>query len=462
MAISGSTVWEIRQGGDDTNGGGYVATGTDYTLQDTAQLSLTDLACTTGGVILTSATGGFTAAMIGNLIHINTGTNFVVGFYEIVGHTDTNTITLDRDPTSGGNGSSGEGKVGGALASLGMVGWAWTQTGSDSNTTIANTHTVFVKYSATSYTMDNTVNASGGAIILAANRSCYIIGYDDDRSIECQPINRPYINLNARSVANGYYLQFLGSTYGYCSYCRNLIFDYTVELDTQYILGGGYYIVFFENIKVIGQRSATGTQRGISSRPYYAFANAAFINCEAYGGSRMSYAGYFYNCFFYKVSSYAYYYASQAIDCVAYDCSTGFYNTGLFGFKNCIADNCDAGYVCYTARRVHLIDCVATNITENAFYGTTGSLQMLNCATGNVGTRSSITGKVIDINPILLPDSGPYWVDAANFDFRPTELAKDLLFQGSIPRVPTSNYIQGGTIAATKPILTNMNGGMRG
>lgn len=91
--------------------------GTDYTQQSTAQLTLTDLATSGIGVTtLTSATGGFTALMVGNLIQIDGGTNVTTGYYEITAYTDTNTVTLDRAPDDGVGGiASGTGKVGGAM-----------------------------------------------------------------------------------------------------------------------------------------------------------------------------------------------------------------------------------------------------------------------------------------------------------------------------------------------------------
>lgn len=115
MTIGAATVWRVRPGGDDANGAGYDATisgaGTDYTQQDAAQLSLTDIACSSTTTV-TSATGGFTAAMIGNAIRI-TGGGATSGYYFITAWTDTNTITVDRTP---GAVTNGTGKVGGAAA----------------------------------------------------------------------------------------------------------------------------------------------------------------------------------------------------------------------------------------------------------------------------------------------------------------------------------------------------------
>lgn len=123
MAILASAQWWVRAGGNALNGGGFDAAiagaGTNYCDQDAAQLSLTDLATPgAGSTTLTSATGGFTAAMVGNCWRIPTGTNFVAGYYFATGYTDANTMTLDRSPTPAGAGSGGTGRLGGAFANV--------------------------------------------------------------------------------------------------------------------------------------------------------------------------------------------------------------------------------------------------------------------------------------------------------------------------------------------------------
>lgn len=121
-AVAAATQWEIRTtGSNPANGCGYSSGGTDYSQQASPQLSPTDLAVNeAAATTLTSTAGGFTAAMIGNLVYIASGTNFVAGFYQITAYTDTNTVTIDRDPTDadGGNGSAGVGYVGGACSSI--------------------------------------------------------------------------------------------------------------------------------------------------------------------------------------------------------------------------------------------------------------------------------------------------------------------------------------------------------
>lgn len=142
MSLSSSTVWEVRTTGSDTNGGGFRAgsSGTDYSQQGAPQLIVTDAAAT-GTKSLTSAVGGFTAAMVGNLVQLSGG-SLTAGFYEITAFTNANTVTLDR---SAGNGSGATARVGGALATLtkaieGMVGgnvvWIRSGTYTVSNTSL--------------------------------------------------------------------------------------------------------------------------------------------------------------------------------------------------------------------------------------------------------------------------------------------------------------------------------------
>lgn len=166
--LSGATVFEVRTTGDDTNGGGYSAGGTDYSQQDAAQLTVTDAACS-GNTTLTSATGGFTAAMIGNVVYLSSGP----GWYQITAHTDTNTVTLDR---AGPNASGMTCKVGGALASPGGLGRVWNNAG------VAG---LWAYIKSGTYTLTTaTVNTPGGPFLAAggqADKRFVIKGYDSTR-----------------------------------------------------------------------------------------------------------------------------------------------------------------------------------------------------------------------------------------------------------------------------------------
>lgn len=150
MALNAAQQWWVRAGGDQLNGGGFDATiasaGTNYADQDAPQLTITDATTSgAGSTTLTSATGGFTAAMIGNVFRIASGTNFQTGYYAITARADANNITLDRTPTSAGAGSGGTGRIGGAHPSLINYSNGGSATAPTIATPLAAGHTVNIR-----------------------------------------------------------------------------------------------------------------------------------------------------------------------------------------------------------------------------------------------------------------------------------------------------------------------------
>ena len=114
-----STTWRIRSDGDDTNSGGFYdlgGAGVDYSDQAAAQVSLTDLTAADNATQrITSATGGFTAALVGNVLRIASGANFTPGYYLVNEVEDSNNLIVDR-PVATDIASGGVGKIGGAFA----------------------------------------------------------------------------------------------------------------------------------------------------------------------------------------------------------------------------------------------------------------------------------------------------------------------------------------------------------
>lgn len=122
-AISANTVFEVRPtNGVDTNGGGFVtgASGTDFSQQNAAQFSGTDLASTSGTTnpcIVTSATHNFVATDVGNIIQVSAGTNWTTGFYQIVS-VGSNAATFDRACGTAASITGGTWAEGGALKTI--------------------------------------------------------------------------------------------------------------------------------------------------------------------------------------------------------------------------------------------------------------------------------------------------------------------------------------------------------
>jgi hypothetical protein len=117
MGIPANTIWACGFGAD-TNGGGFVvgtAGGTDYSFQPAAQRASAD-AVANGTTTLTSAAGGFTPAMVGNLVYLAGGSAALAATRRyIVAVTDANTIVVDAVVAAGTGITC---NVGGALLTL--------------------------------------------------------------------------------------------------------------------------------------------------------------------------------------------------------------------------------------------------------------------------------------------------------------------------------------------------------
>jgi hypothetical protein len=125
-AVSAATQWEVRTTGAATNGGGYSTGGTDMSVFDnknaagcsscqsaTVNISTTD-AVTNNTTTVTSATGNFSSALVGNVIYL-AGTGTTTGWYQVASVTNSTTIEVDR--ATGSTGGTGVTmNIGGAVS----------------------------------------------------------------------------------------------------------------------------------------------------------------------------------------------------------------------------------------------------------------------------------------------------------------------------------------------------------
>ncbi len=122
MALNAAQTWYVRKSGNELNGGGWDSTiagaGTNYADQDATQLSITDLV-STASTTVTSVAGGFTSAMVGNMLRLASATGTPVAdsagsrYLAITGFTDANTLTVDK---TSGTYTLGVARIGGAHA----------------------------------------------------------------------------------------------------------------------------------------------------------------------------------------------------------------------------------------------------------------------------------------------------------------------------------------------------------
>ena len=115
MAITATTEWDVRTTGNDANGGGFdtASSGTDYSQQDTAQITYSDLVIGGTNTQLTSAASPFGATHVGNVVNVTGGTGFTVGRYQVLSVAGV-VATMDRAVGTASS-TAGAGKLGGGL-----------------------------------------------------------------------------------------------------------------------------------------------------------------------------------------------------------------------------------------------------------------------------------------------------------------------------------------------------------
>ncbi len=193
MALTGGAIMQVDStdgsASDALNAGYFNAAGssagTDYSL--TAPIAATDLVIGGTNTTVTSATIGFAAAHVRNGLRITAGTNFTVGLYEIIS-VAAGVATLDRACGTAGS-TGGTARVGGALASPGIVG---------SLTAFVSNIVVYIKYNATAYSCSSTSNVANGR--LNPGGTLIWVGYDTTRTRGNTDANRPTLNATSATM----------------------------------------------------------------------------------------------------------------------------------------------------------------------------------------------------------------------------------------------------------------------
>jgi hypothetical protein len=392
MATDAASVIEIRTGGSDTNGGGFVtgASGTDHTLQDAAQYAVSD-GVTDGTTTITSATASFGTDVVGNWMYVTGGTGSVAANrYEITARASSTSITVDRS-TGLTAGTGVTLNIGGALASPGELGSIYADSTTNTSGTLA-----YMK--AGTYTLTGTtINIAGGPIKVTQSKRLYLEGYSTTRG---DGGTRPVIDAGAQTGIAG------------------IVWSSVSANDV-------YFFVY--NIEVDGNSGASNDGfRGANSQCFYAI-NCLARDCPA-DGFRTN--GKFYGC---RAVSCGDGFSVTAFMCVAESCTNGFtvaayYCLGMDsttsnfrgGFSavrvNCTGYNSGAEDFYSNSRGATNVNCLSVNAGTYAFRGANSSDHMVNCAHYNAtsGRTSGTFGT--DVNAITL--TGDPFEDAAGDDYR--------------------------------------------
>lgn len=221
-ALPANTTWEVRNAGNDSNGGGFVtgASGTDFSQQNAAQYTFTDLASVTGTTnpcIVTSASHSFVASDVGNIMQVTAGTNWTPTFHNIVS-VAAGAATLDTTCGSNATLTGGTYAVGGALKTLTKLSAAFNTT---SNVTMAawvkadSTYTV-----AVSNSLSPTCNTNGCSIQVSgytttrgdngkptfqasAGLGNYILNINNNNNLQDMTIRNFLFDCNSQSNTGG-------------------------------------------------------------------------------------------------------------------------------------------------------------------------------------------------------------------------------------------------------------------
>lgn len=377
MAIATTTVWEVRTSGTTTAGGGYDSAlgGTDYSQQDAPQLSLVDIATDGAGTGLSSATGGFTAAMVGNIIYL-TGGGTTAGWYEITAHTDTNNVTIDR--SAGASKTGVTGNVGGAFALGGSLDDEFFDAHVSGNT-------CWIK--AGTYTLTETIQKARCTSPYGSPALPYkVIGYNSSRGDTPTGDNRPLLACGAYSfgISNDEFtlenIRATGTgTYvlGYF-YASNYIFNCKAENSSgtanRTAIGGGSYTNNFIACEAV---STNGYAFGANAQTFFCYAHdsaigayygtasvlSIFDTCTDYGVRSVGTNGLYCNNVFYNCgegwSGYSVTRENLLFNNIFHSCTTGVSQPSTDGwspllynsFYNCTTDvtNISKGVGCRAA-----------------------------------------------------------------------------------------------------------------
>jgi len=305
MALHANTVFEIRTTGAQTNGSGFYnrvpGTSVDYSQQDAAQLSLSDIATDVAGTGLSSATGGFTAAMQGNLIYL-TGGGVTAGWYEIISYTNGNNVTIDR--SAGASKTGVTGNVGGAFKIGGSLDLEFFA----ANQKVAG-NTIYVK--AGTYTLGEAITL---AVAGTTTAPITVISYQTTRGDSPEGNNRPTLDCGTSYgiTVTGNYWKFY-----------NWIVTGTYSTVWTHAAGGGaayHYNCKYTNTSATSGRIALSTTAGANS----------FISCEFFSSNGIAVScGTVSNLF---------------INCYVHDSNIGIsWTSGTQYIIGCIVDSCNVG-----------------------------------------------------------------------------------------------------------------------
>ena len=441
MAIASTAVWEVRTTGSDTNGGGFdpgvSVPGTDYSVQDTAQITYTDLVIdAVTNTKLTSAANPFSSLHPGNLLNVTGGGGFTTGWYEVLSVTGT-TATMDRAVGTVGS-TGGAGKLGGGFASPGQAASAWV-----------GSNVMYIKNGT--YTLSASANVSGGKVNLAVSGTVtapnIINGYNTNRTLT-NTDSPPTLQAGAINMI------IVDNNNGGAFWVRNLILSANAQT-------GCYGVRNNNNPTLIELCQATGA---LTFGFIGAFGVTGMLNCYATGCakgfSNTGNASYQYGCTATACTTAGF--ADDGANGTRHDYCFSYANAG-YGFLSLTADshyaqctsdgNTGANGQGFSVNdRSVLINCLASNNAKFGYMANAANFQsrLYNCGgynntSGNTDTSFTSSNNI----GFVTLTAGPYTNSGGN-DFSLNSIAgggaaaRSVGFPTSYVGISTNSYFDLG------------------
>jgi len=401
MSLPSTTVWEVRTTGSDSNGGGFNAarSGTDYSQQDAAQFSGTDLVIDgTTTTKVTAAGHTFVAADCGNIIHVTAGTGFTVGFYEVVS-VSSGAATLDRAVGTAGS-TGGTWALGGALESPGV---AWYAS--------VGCNTVWVKQGT--YPITTTTLGQPNSVLSGGMRT--LEGYGTARgSWDASPL------LKVSGLASAYVID--GAAGDHQCYIRNIEIDCGSDTGCTEMTGircGGDARSNVMWCKV--SNCKTGITTSNAALPHF----CAVVNHSGYGIG----AWYAYGCVCIGNGlSGSVGFGGPASNCLVVGAYYGYYSgpSEIFVHNCTFIGNTADGMRNDTSWRTHAVNCVSVN---NGGYGYKNIYECVNCVA--CGNTSGASSGITILRNLITPASNPLTSAADPVPYSPDSGASGQLLRAT-------------------------------
>lgn len=410
MSLSSLITWEVRTTGNDAQcSGGFKsgATGTDYSQQNAAQFSGSNLVVDASvNTKVTSASHNFVAADVGNLIQITAGSGWTTGFYEIVS-VASNAATLDRSPAATST-TGGTWWEGGAMGTPGKVAGVKVA-GND----------VWIKAGTYVFTT-STANVSGGVVNdnTGGNNGTDISRWEGYGSVRGDKGTKPVLQAPS-SGSFGVYLVTATTSF---TVADNLCVDgggNTTAGLGGWDVGGGSYIagIRLKAMRTVtyGFRSSGGNDSqlvfceatGCSAAGFRNDGTTSLIYCISHGNTGGSGHGFMYSA------------NDVLVGCIAYGNDYGFVSLSVGArFINCDAfGNTHDGWNIQSVQGEFFLNCISYSnggYGWNAIGGVVALGTLINCAGGS-NTSGNYTGFQAVENFVIL--TGDPFTSSGTGDF---------------------------------------------